>query len=88
MSRKAKQLNKLLNTQCDATWTQKDLEQMLSWYGFERRGGKGSHSIYLRPGKPGAITLAAHESQVKTGYVRTVREHIQAIIAETQDKQP
>jgi predicted RNA binding protein YcfA (HicA-like mRNA interferase family) len=86
MSRKTKQLNKLLNVASDGTWTQEELAQMLSWYGFEKREGKGSHSVYVRPGKPGAITLAAHGSRVKTGYVRTVREHIQAILEE--NKQP
>jgi predicted RNA binding protein YcfA (HicA-like mRNA interferase family) len=51
-----------------------------------RRGGKGSHRVFTHPTYPFAITLAAHGSKIKTGYIREIREAFQAI--EEQNRNP
>lgn len=79
MSKKSKLLDKLANFQSDANWTMDELVLVLTWHGFVRVGGEGSHRVFTRPGYPQAVVLAAHGNKIKTGYVRAVREHLAAL---------
>lgn len=43
-----------------------DLEQVLLDYGFLRREGKGSHTVYQHPDEDTPIVVAAHAKHVPT----------------------
>jgi predicted RNA binding protein YcfA (HicA-like mRNA interferase family) len=76
MSRKEKLIAKLLNPASDGNWTLADTVRILSMYGFAEVGGKGSHRVFVSPDFESPIVLAAHGNQIKSGYIRAIREII------------
>ena len=59
---------------------------LLEQNGFSETGGKGSHRVFTHTTYPFAITIAAHGSKVKTGYIREIREAFQAIEEQSNEK--
>lgn len=74
MSRKGKLIAKLQNPAADANWTLADTLRLLSLHGFSEVGGKGSHRVFVSPDHDAPIVLAPHGNQIKSGYIRAIRE--------------
>jgi len=76
MSRKAKLLAKLGNPSSDGNWTLAEVLRLLSDHGFVQTGGRGSHMVFVSEAYLNPIVLAPHGNQIKSGYIRTIRETI------------
>lgn len=74
MSRKEKLIAKLQNPAADRNWTLADTLRLLVLHGFSEVGGKGSHRVFVSPGYDAPIVLAPHGNQIKSGYLRAIRE--------------
>ncbi|MFW6097569.1 MAG: type II toxin-antitoxin system HicA family toxin [Chloroflexota bacterium] len=74
MSRKQKTLEKIRQNPGHVSF--KDLDKLLTWYGFSCRqpGGGSSHHIYKLKvsGRPFRITVPYHRPHVKRTYVQKV----------------
>jgi predicted RNA binding protein YcfA (HicA-like mRNA interferase family) len=77
VSRKKKQLEKLRNSASDGNWTLAEVIRLLTDHGFTQTGGRGSHQVHVSPDYPSPIVLAPHGNQIKSGYIRAIREIIQ-----------
>jgi len=74
MSRKGKLIAKLQNPDADGNWTLAETLRLLSFHGFAEVGGRGSHRVFVSPAYDAPIVLAPHGSQIKSGYIRAIRE--------------
>jgi predicted RNA binding protein YcfA (HicA-like mRNA interferase family) len=60
--------------------SQDDLEQVLADYGFVKRAGKGSHTVFQHPDEANPITVAVHGKHVPVYIVKQVLAAIDQII--------
>jgi predicted RNA binding protein YcfA (HicA-like mRNA interferase family) len=74
VSRKEKLIAKLQNPASDGNWTLADTLRLLTLHGFSEVGGRGSHRVFISPDHDTPIVLAPHGSQIKSGYIRAIRE--------------
>ena len=73
MSREAKMLERLRDSQRDRNWSFDELCGLLQRLGFEMRIS-GSHHFFRRPGLPAVLNLQPSGSSAKPYQVRQVRE--------------
>lgn len=74
VGRKEKLLLKLSNPASDGNWTLGEVRRLLKGHNFTLDGGRGSHQVYVSPDFENPIVLAPHGSQIKSGYIRSIRE--------------
>lgn len=74
ISRKDKLVAKLQNPASDGNWTLADTLRLLTLHGYSEVGGKGSHRVFISPDYDAPIVLAPHGNQIKSGYIRAIRE--------------
>lgn len=74
MGRKEKLLLKLANPASDGNWTLPEVQRLLNNHNFILDGGRGSHQVYVSPEFESPIVLAPHGNQIKSGYIRSIRE--------------
>jgi len=66
--------------------TTPQLDRVLADYGFIRREGKGSHTVYQHPVEETPIVVAAHGQHVPAYIVKQVLDAIDCVIErETTD---
>ncbi len=76
MSRREKSLERLRDSQRDASWDFAELCQLLEQLGFEMRIA-GSHHFFRKPGISEAINLQPLGKQAKKYQVRQARQVLQ-----------
>ena len=76
MSRREKSLERLRDSQRDASWDFAELCQLLEQLGFEMRIS-GSHHFFRKPGVSDAINLQPSGKQAKKYQVRQARRVLQ-----------
>ena len=76
MSRAKKAIAKILEGRSDANLDFSDLCHVLERAGFSRRPGKGSHTIYTKPGVEEIINVQPKGGKAKPYQVNQVRELI------------
>ena len=76
MSKKEKIILKLLAGTSDANFEFDDLIQILIWFEFIERKGKGSHRIFFMKGIRDTINLQPRDGKAKPYQVRQVREFL------------
>ena len=74
VSRTDKLIAKLQNPAADGNWTLAATLRLLSLHGFTEVGGKGSHRVFVSATYDAPIVLAPHGNQIKSGYIRAIRE--------------
>jgi predicted RNA binding protein YcfA (HicA-like mRNA interferase family) len=86
MTKREKRLEKVRQNPKHAS---KDvLDQILSDYGFVRREGKGSHTVYQHPGQETPIVVAAHGKHVPAYIVKQVLDAIDHVIEQEKSDDP
>jgi hypothetical protein len=76
MSRKEKLILKLLSGTADSNFDFDDLVQILVWFEFIERKGKGSHRVFFKSGIKDMINLQPKASKAKPYQVKQVREFL------------
>ena len=77
VGRKEKLIAKLSNSASDHNWTLTEVVALLAFHGFEKVGGKGSHQVFVSLDYDAPVVLAPHGNQIKSGYIRAIRNLIQ-----------
>jgi predicted RNA binding protein YcfA (HicA-like mRNA interferase family) len=77
MTRRQKRLAKIRNNQKNVS--KSELDQVLRDYGFVRREGKGSHTVYQHPSEATPVVVAAHGQHVPTYIVKQVLGAIERV---------
>lgn len=52
--------------------TSRELIELLRRDGWELRGSKGSHHVFVHPAKPGHITVAHPKKDLGTGLIQKI----------------
>lgn len=84
MTKRQKRLAKIRNNQKNVS--KNELDQVLRDFGFVKREGKGSHTVYQHPDAETLIVVAAHAQHVPAYIVKQVLTAIDRVIErETAD---
>lgn len=78
MTKREKRLNKIRRNQKQVS--KDELHQLLLDYGFQERGGKGSHTVYQHPIETAPIIVAAHGKHVPAYIVKQALEAVDRIL--------
>ena len=82
MSKRKKRLEKLRRNPNHAS--KEAVDQVLHDFGYIRREGKGSHTVYQHPDRDTPIVVAAHGKDVPAYIVKQVLAAIDAIVDENE----
>ena len=55
----------------------KEAESILTHWGFEKRGGKGSHQNWKHPKEPVILTIAVHGKELPRYITRALRKYLE-----------
>ncbi len=84
MTKREKRLEKIRRNPKNVS--KEELDLVLTDYGFVRREGKGSHTVYQHPDQETPIVVAAHGKHVPAYIVKQVLDVIDRLIErETAD---
>ena len=83
MAKRAKRLQKIRRNPQNVS--KEMLDSVLRDYGFEPRGGKGSHTVYQHPNDEAPIVVAAHGAHVPVYIVKQILDAIDRMIVEQGD---